>query len=504
MLVQASWLVHLERVDAVTLIICTPPKPSQRKPPSRHATQVVLFPLHKKHPFQHYASQVLSLAQEIQPDVARLAVCEDSFPVGLFESILREWNRSFHAQELDRRLPELRVFEPLRSPPFRSSSELHLQPNSPTSVDDWEFLPSLLDQEEIHAIGVATSSPSNVLILGPVGAGKTQVARHIHFRTPETAQGFFHTLNFTAIPDSLFESHLFGAVRGAYTDLKEDRKGALRLADKGTLFLDEIAAIEGLQFKQAKLLEVISAQYRPSTFSPVGAQQSESSLVRFIAATNVPLTQLTAFLRPDLLSRYPLQIHLKPLYAKQPNAFDFFARAVQHFSMCDFTFAPDLCPQWDLDALRRCYQNEDLPDNLRDMRSMVFRVWLNRTATRKDLAEKVSFGEMRKAALAIRQVPGQREGMPAAPLADFSTILAVLRAPDRYQSLLSTAGQMSQSELMDTVYRLKRLALDVAIAHAPNPTKAMKTYGWAKLSSFRELAANPERLHPDPNKRANL
>ena len=102
-----------------------------------------------------------------------------------------------------------------------------------------------------------------------------------------------------AIHENLFESELFGAVKGAYTDLKKDREGRIAVAEEGTVFFDEIGNLS--MANQAKLLSFLQNRQ----YIPVGADKPVSANVRIVAATNADLNQLVAEgrFRQDLLYR---------------------------------------------------------------------------------------------------------------------------------------------------------------------------------------------------------
>ncbi len=127
-------------------------------------------------------------------------------------------------------------------------------------------------------------SDASVLITGENGVGKGLLADYLH-RHSARADGAFVSVNMGAIPESLFESEMFGHVRGAFTDAHEMRSGRFTLADGGTLFLDEIGNLpEG---HQAKLLRVLES----GQFEAVGASRTQSVNVRVIAATNAKLQE---------------------------------------------------------------------------------------------------------------------------------------------------------------------------------------------------------------------
>lgn len=150
---------------------------------------------------------------------------------------------------------------------------------------------------------------ANVLILGENGTGKELVARAIH-RQSLRAGNLFVTVDMGSIAQSLFESELFGHVKGAFTDAKEERAGRFEAANRGTLFLDEIANIP-LNL-QAKLLSVL--QNREVT--RVGSSISREVDIRLVSATNASINQLveSGNFRQDLYYRInTVEIHLPPL-----------------------------------------------------------------------------------------------------------------------------------------------------------------------------------------------
>lgn len=133
-------------------------------------------------------------------------------------------------------------------------------------------------------IRTAAKSDISVLILGPTGSGKEVVARMIH-ELSRRADAKFQAVNCAALPDTLFESEIFGYEKGAFTGAYERKPGRLELANNGTLFLDELADMSMLA--QAKLLRVLEER----RFERLGGQKSISVDFRLISATNRPLEQ---------------------------------------------------------------------------------------------------------------------------------------------------------------------------------------------------------------------
>src|SRR6266849_4683001 len=133
-------------------------------------------------------------------------------------------------------------------------------------------------------IRTAAKSDISVLILGPTGSGKEVVARMIHELSRRSAAKF-QAVNCAALPDTLFESEIFGYEKGAFTGAHDRKPGRLELANDGTLFLDEIGDLSIIA--QAKLLRVLEER----RFERLGGQKSIAVDFRLICATNRPLEQ---------------------------------------------------------------------------------------------------------------------------------------------------------------------------------------------------------------------
>ncbi len=133
-------------------------------------------------------------------------------------------------------------------------------------------------------IRTAAKSDISVLILGPTGSGKEVVARMIH-ELSRRAVAKFQAVNCAALPDTLFESEIFGYEKGAFTGAHDRKPGRLELANEGTLFLDEIGDMSLIA--QAKLLRVLEER----RFERLGGHKSISVDFRLISATNRPLEQ---------------------------------------------------------------------------------------------------------------------------------------------------------------------------------------------------------------------
>jgi len=183
----------------------------------------------------------------------------------------------------------------------------------------------------IEMISRVAPSDANVLITGENGTGKSLIAQALHALSPRASHSMI-TVNMGGLSETLFESELFGHVKGAFTDAKTDRAGRFELADESSLFMDEIANIPLNQ--QPKLLRVIET----GEFERVGSSKTLHANVRIISATNSNLADEVAAgrFRQDLLFRLnTIEIALPPLRDRRediiPLANNFLSQHAQRY-----------------------------------------------------------------------------------------------------------------------------------------------------------------------------
>jgi DNA-binding NtrC family response regulator len=186
-------------------------------------------------------------------------------------------------------------------------------------------------QPVLELISRVGPSDANVLITGENGTGKGVVAQGLHAVSARAAKPMV-TVNVGGLSEGVFESELFGHVKGAFTDAKADRVGRFELADGGTLFLDEIANVPPSQ--QRKLLRVLET----GELERVGSSKTYKVDVRLISATNSDLLEEVAAgrFRQDLLFRLnTIEIRLPPLRERRddipPLAEYFLKQHAQHY-----------------------------------------------------------------------------------------------------------------------------------------------------------------------------
>lgn len=180
-----------------------------------------------------------------------------------------------------------------------------------TAAQEW-IADSPAMRPVVETIERVAPSDANVLLTGESGCGKGLLARIIHERSPRKDRSLV-IVNIGSLSETVFESEIFGHVKGAFTDAKADRIGRFELADGGTLFLDEIANIPPAQ--QARLLRVLEEGH----FERLGSSRTRQVDVRVLAATNADIdaeVEAGRFRRDLLFRLNTIHIHLPPLRAR--------------------------------------------------------------------------------------------------------------------------------------------------------------------------------------------
>jgi DNA-binding NtrC family response regulator len=219
----------------------------------------------------------------------------------------------------------------------------------------------------IQQLTAVAETDANILLTGENGTGKSQLAHWIHLNSARAQQAFI-AVNMGAIPETLFESEMFGHKKGAFTDAKEQRIGRFELAKGGSLFLDEIATIPVAQ--QAKLLRVLES----GEFEMLGSSQTQRTDIRIISATNGNFSHLISenLFRQDLYYRLNTLEFRVPALRERPEDIpvlaDFFARKHgQRYRKPDISFSS---------GARKAMQHYDWPGNIRELSHMMERAVL--------------------------------------------------------------------------------------------------------------------------------
>ncbi|MDJ0836758.1 MAG: sigma-54 dependent transcriptional regulator [Acidobacteriota bacterium] len=218
--------------------------------------------------------------------------------------------------------------------------------------------------EILELIGRVAPTEAPVLLTGESGTGKELIAEALH-RNSRRGREAFIKVNLGGMPVNLFESEMFGHVKGAFTDAGVARKGRFEVAHRGTIFLDEIGDLEASC--QVKLLRVLQDR----SFEPLGSSTSKTVDVRVISATNRPLHDMVAAgeFREDLLYRLNLiAVHL-PALRERPGDIPLLA---DHF----------------LKRIGQVYRKSNLSFSEQAVRSLVTRDWPGNVRQLKQTVER--------------------------------------------------------------------------------------------------------------------
>jgi DNA-binding NtrC family response regulator len=275
-------------------------------------------------------------------------------------------------------------------------------------------------QSVLETIARVGPSDANVLITGEHGTGKEIVAQTLHALSARATRALV-AVNTGAIPDGVFESELFGHVKGAFTDARTDRIGRFELADGGTIFLDEIGNVPLRQ--QAKLLRVLES----GEVERVGSSRSRRVNVRVLSATNSDLSAACASgqFREDLLFRLnTVEIHLPALRERREDipalAAHFLARYAARYRRPVQGFDP---------ASVQTLMQYSWPGNVRELEHTIERAVL---MCRTD--------EIQPADLALNTQRVQSQGLEDLSLEAVEAML-VRKALQRYQGNVSQAAE---------------------------------------------------------------
>lgn len=249
----------------------------------------------------------------------------------------------------------------------------------------------------LETIGRVAGTDASVLIMGESGTGKELIAEAIHQNSARRNKPFIK-VNLGGISTTLFESEMFGHMRGAFTDARFDRVGRFELANKGTIFLDEIGDLDA--GSQVKLLRVL----QDKTYEVLGSSRTKTTDVRVVCATNKQLGDMVTMgtFREDLLYRINLITIQLPALRERPkdipllvNGFIRNLREIYNRPALNITKA---AVKW--------LQQLPLPGNIRQLKNLVERTILvssNDTLDVEDFTRQLELSPVKKGSL---QLPG--------------------------------------------------------------------------------------------------
>ena len=239
-----------------------------------------------------------------------------------------------------------------------------------------------------------------LLITGETGTGKSMLARWVHFHGPRRDKNFIK-VNCPSLAPTLFESEMFGYVRGAFTGANTKRIGRIELADNGTLFLDEIGDLSAAM--QSKLLQVLE----DSAFERVGESQPINVDIRIISATNINIQDAIRHgtLRADLFYRLgTVTLHLPPLRERRKDIPLFVSHFIKRFSE-EYKIRPPHLRDSILDIL--CAHT--WPGNIRELRNAVTSLLLR--SMEGDVTESFVRESLRNSASIAESAASVRRGL---------------------------------------------------------------------------------------------
>lgn len=261
----------------------------------------------------------LDIILELKPDAivilmtafgdVQLAV--DALKKGAFDFMLKPWK---NAKLLGSILTGIKHKESKKEVAFLTNTKEQLEKEINSNFG--EILgksPAIKKVTEL--INKIADTDANVLILGENGTGKELVARELHRQSKRNNKNFVH-VDLGSIAETLFESELFGHMKGAFTDAKKDKTGRFEIAQKGTIFLDEIGNLP--ISLQAKILSVLENR----KITHLGSNKEINIDVRLVSATNMDLNKMVEEkeFRQDLLYRInTFEIHIPPLREREDD-----------------------------------------------------------------------------------------------------------------------------------------------------------------------------------------
>ena len=248
------------------------------------------------------------------------------------------------------------------------------QLNEPT-IEQYQWQSACMCQL-IDQLKTVAATDANILLTGANGTGKSELARFVHRHSGRQQQSLI-SVNMGSIPENLFESEMFGHVKGAFTDAKSNRLGRFELAENGSLFLDEIANIPLTQ--QAKLLRVLEN----GEYEILGSSKTKLANCRIISATNANFSELIAnnAFREDLYYRLnTIELMVPPLKDRTQDIIPLAKFFIRQFSQKYHLSYSELTQ-----GAQQALQDYHWPGNIRELSHLIERAVLLNTNSLIDI-----------------------------------------------------------------------------------------------------------------------
>jgi DNA-binding NtrC family response regulator len=292
---------------------------------------------------------------------ATIDIAVDAMRAGAKDFIQKPWNNERLITAINTQIKIAKIGKKLQ----RLSQENKLLSTQSFPQESGIIAESPAMKTLLTSLNELAKSDMSILLTGDNGTGKSMLASYVHQQSSR-AENSFVPVNMGAIPESLFESEMFGHLKGSFTDAKENRVGRFEMAEQGTLFLDELANIPMAQ--QAKLLRVLEEQ----KFEVVGSSKSQHADVRIISATNSDLSKAIAEqqFRQDLFYRLnTIQLRVPSLKERLEDI----APLAEHFLQLYSVKYNITAPQLSVEAINKL-QQYPWPGNIRELSHLMEKI----------------------------------------------------------------------------------------------------------------------------------
>ncbi|WP_201746348.1 sigma-54-dependent transcriptional regulator [Veronia nyctiphanis] len=381
-------------------------------------------------------------------------IAVESLKRGASDFIEKPWNDDRLIHAIKQQVSQSQTLKKLQR-----VSEEHARHKQQEAQPDIDSL-SPKKQRVLQQLAALAKSDMNILLRGENGTGKSFYAKYVHQHSQRDSESFI-AVNLGAISDTLFESEMFGHVKGAFTDAKANRIGNIALADGGTLFLDEIANLS--KSGQAKLLHVLEEK----RYQSVGSSRTLEVTARIISATNgdLPVLMETGEFRQDLYFRLnTVEIEIPPLRECPEDILPLAQRFITEYSQQYKLAETELTA-----SAKQVLSQYPWPGNIRELRHLMER-----------MVFVCQHGQITADDLGLHGQKPLEHGQ--------SDISGVSRSDVLYAKEQYVEAQPENGEML-TLEGIEEQALFRRLEHfAGNVSKAAKSLGLSRSGWYRRMA----------------